>query len=900
MIFVPLILIFKLLVFVQSQKLLEAGIEKDLNQSATFLTDLIQTTADISIKNRLKAIAEKNTEIVDYFNSKYQSGLLTRNQTQTTIEEIFSNQSIGISGYIYTINSKGEVLYHPDSQMVGRNLSNFDFIEQILETKNGYIEYEWKKNPSDDCMSPKAVFTIYYKPLDWIICVSCYQNEFSYLLDPTEFKNLGTAFTSKDGGYAFIIDENGTGVMHPFLQGKDLLDQPEQYAAVIRRMLDEKNGKLKASWACVPGTEAREQLVIFRHLPQYKWIIGATSYVDEISSPLTAFSTLITLDILVFLLAFVGLAYLLSRSVTKPLENFTRVLNTSKEGDYSIRLNDHARDEVGSLAKHFNAFMARLEKFHNELNDESQKAIAAQKALQANELKRQVLFNQSSQLICILSPYGILEDVNNSQLEFAKCRDTDVLYKPYWENPWWHHDDQLKQVIKSVVEKVAQGQPTRLETTHRDGLDAVREIDLSVRPVFNHHDQVEFIVTEARDITDLKQGEQERHKLLVQLQKAQKMEAIGTLAGGIAHDFNNILSSIFGYAQLAQMTLDNPEKLKNHMSQILKGAQRASDLVKQILTFSRQSENEKSPLKFHLVVKEALKLLRSSIPTTIAMDIKVETKEMINADPTQMHQMIMNLCTNAYHAMKETGGTMTVSLDTVDQISAEHLSKDYKRRGPFMRLMVKDTGHGMDTQTLEKAFDPYFTTKEMGHGTGLGLALVRAIVEDHQGTCHVDSISGQGTTFFIYLPLVPKKRPGEQIIDPSENISNQGRETIMVVDDEPDICELTEELLKKFGYSVYTYENGKEALDVFQEGSINFNMVITDMTMPGMTGVALAEAILAKDPDFPIILCSGYNETIGQSQLKDIGIRAFLEKPLDTRQLLATIRSLFDSNLSKN
>ncbi len=894
-VFVPLILISKILVFVQSQKFLEAGIEKELNQSSTFLTDLIHTAAELSIKNRLKAIAEKNLEIVEYFYSKHRSGLLSRQQTLTTIEEIFNVQSIGISGYIYCINSKGKILFHPDHQMIGQDISNLNFVKDIIKMKDGYLEYQWKKSPTDDHMYPKAAFITYYKPLDWIICVSCYRNEYSHLLDISEFSNYVSAFTPEDTGYVFVIDEDGTAVMHPFLQGKNLLKQPEEFAAVIRQMLTEKNGKLRTTWSFTPEDPLGEQLVIFRYLPQYKWIVGAASYTDETSSPLSDFSTLFTLDILFFLFAFLGLAYLLSRSVTKPLENFTQVLNNSKEGDYSIRLNDNTRDEVGSLARHFNAFMMRLEKFHSQLKDESRKTMAAQNALIANELKRQGLFNQSSQLICILSPYGILEDINESQLEFAQCGYTDLLYKPYWESPWWQHDDQRREEIKSSVEKAAAGQALRLETTHIDGNGTIRDIDISVKPVFNHNKEVEFIVTEARDITEIKQGEQERHTLLIQLQKAQKMEAIGTLAGGIAHDFNNILSSIFGYAQLAQMTLDNPEKLKNHMSQILKGAQRASDLVKQILTFSRQSDNEKHPLKLHLVVKEALKLLRSSIPTTIDIVTKVDTKEMINADPTQMHQMIMNLCTNAYHAMKETGGTMTVSLTNTDQIQPEHQNKDYLRRGPFMRLMVRDTGHGMDQQTIEKAFDPYFTTKEMGHGTGLGLALVKAIVEDHQGICHVESISGHGTSFCIYLPIVYKKKPGETAIDLSGNDHEQGCETIMIVDDEPDICALTEELLKKFGYTVYTFSDGEKAFHAFDEGKINFDMVITDMTMPGMTGVALAESILSKNNNFPIILCSGYNETISEVELKEMGIRAFFEKPLDTRKLIATIQSVFNN-----
>lgn len=483
--------------------------------------------------------------------------------------------------------------------------------------------------------------------------------------------------------------------------------------------------------------------------------------IDEISTPFSRFATLITLDILFFLLAFWGLAYLLSRFVTKPLEKFTHILQNSKEGDYSIRLNHNTQDEVGNLARHFNAFMIRIDKY----NDQNQKTIHTQDALIA--------------------------------------------------------------------------------------------------------------------------AEKERRKLLSKLQKAQKMEAIGTLAGGIAHDFNNILSSIFGYAQLTQMNWDNQEKLNKHMNQIIKGTQRASDLVKQIMTFSRQTKNEKRPLKLYLVLKEALKFLRSSIPTTIEMVTQVETVDMVNADPTQMHQMIMNLCTNAYRAMMTSGGTLTVSLTTVDQIQAGHQSKDYFQPGPFLKLMVKDTGHDMEHKNKEN------------RETELGVAaIVKGIVDDHKGLSYIESIAGRGTSFFVYLPVVGKNDSSSDSLTKIDVSLNPGKETIMIVDDEPDILALIEELLNKFGYSVHPFNNGETALNAYRQSQINFDMIITDMTMPRMTGIALAEAILSENKNIPIILCSGYNETITRSEIGAIGIQAFLEKPLDTHLLLRTIRTLFDNEKS--
>ena len=249
----------------------------------------------------------------------------------------------------------------------------------------------------------------------------------------------------------------------------------------------------------------------------------------------------------------------------------------------------------------------------------------------------------------------------------------------------------------------------------------------------------------------------EQRELEIKLLQAQKMEAIGTLAGGIAHDFNNILSGIFGYSQLAEKHIDNPSKAKRHIAEIIKGSKRAAELVRQILTFSRQSEYQKHPLKIYTAINEALKLLRASIPPTIEIKEKIDSRQVASADPTRIHQLILNLCTNAYHAIGKTGGTITVSLTDITSCESVHLKDKEMPPGEYLKLEVSDTGQGMDKQTLQRAFDPYFTTKGMGQGTGLGLALVRAIVDEHEGFLDVISVPEKGTSFYIYFPVIKEK-----------------------------------------------------------------------------------------------------------------------------------------------
>ncbi|MCG8614750.1 MAG: cache domain-containing protein, partial [Desulfobacterales bacterium] len=322
------------------------------------------------------------------------------------IEEIFLNQSIGISGYIYCLNSKGDVLIHPNDRVKGTNISEFEFVREQMRVKDGYLEYAWK-NPGEQEERPKALFMVYYKPLDWIISVSSYRDEFSYLVDINEFRESVLAYQSGNSGYAFVIDEDGNALIHPGFEGSNLLSQPREFSMVIQKILARKEGKFTYMWRNPNENKPREKIIIFRHLPEYGWLIGATSYVKEVFAPLTAFTTLLAVDILIFILAFAGLTYLVSKSVTKPLEQFTRALGQGGKGDYTVRMAHTGRDELGLLARHFNRFMDRLEGYHDQLNREMQKTVETQAALVENELKLRGLFNQSFQFTCILSPYGI-------------------------------------------------------------------------------------------------------------------------------------------------------------------------------------------------------------------------------------------------------------------------------------------------------------------------------------------------------------------------------------------------------------------------------------------------------------------------------------------------------------
>lgn len=396
------------------------------------------------------------------------------------------------------------------------------------------------------------------------------------------------------------------------------------------------------------------------------------------------------------------------------------------------------------------------------------------------------------------------------------------------------------------------------------------------------------------DVTEKKQADEENKSLQVQLQHAQKMEAIGTLAGGIAHDFNNILGAVLGYAEMVQDDISLESRTRHDIDQVVKASHRAKELVKQILNFSRQAATEQIPLHPASIVKEAVKMLRSSLPSTIDIQQDVDQEAgLILADPTQIHQVLVNLCTNALHSMEETGGKLTISLKKTTFSKTELASEPQVQPGDFMQLSVGDTGSGITPEIQKKMFDPYFTTKEVGKGTGMGLAIIHGITKSYKGFVNYDSKLGEGTVFHVYLPII--KDPALLEIEPiTFDIPLLGNERILFIDDEELLADVGKAMLERLGYRVTVRRNSIEALSTFQNQPDQFDLVITDQTMPGMTGSDLARRMLQIRPGMPIILCTGYSSLMSEEKALLLGIKGFAFKPLAKNDLAALIRKALD------
>ena len=383
------------------------------------------------------------------------------------------------------------------------------------------------------------------------------------------------------------------------------------------------------------------------------------------------------------------------------------------------------------------------------------------------------------------------------------------------------------------------------------------------------------------DITWRKQAEEERLKLEKQLFEAQKMEAVGTLAGGIAHDFNNILAAIMGYAELVLETKAENMRARN-IQRLLMAAGRAKDLIHQILAFSRHTEHNQKPLDLKIIIKEEIKLLRATTPANIEIRQSLPGAPFtVLADITQMHQIIMNLCTNAVHAMGEKGGILDISLskETIAEDTPDDLL--HLNPGSYVRLCISDTGPGIPPDILDRIFEPFFTTKKIGEGTGLGLSVVYGIVKNHHGGIRVASRPLHGAAFYIYLPCVEEAVETEESAD--KDVIPRGRERILFVDDERDLTDLAKAI--------------RQALDLFRTDPDGFDLIITDMTMPHLSGSDLAQEVIRLRPQQSIILCTGYSSYIDAEKASQIGIKTFLAKPITKRDLAIAVRKTLDEGM---
>ncbi len=516
----------------------------------------------------------------------------------------------------------------------------------------------------------------------------------------------------------------------------------------------------------------------------------------------------------------------------------------------------------------------------------------AEAMLQTSESRFRELFDEAPLMYIITRDDNgrpIIRDANRSFMRTLQYDSRDIINQPL--EKFYTEDSARKLMQKTGYPRVMKGNIISGERSLIAKNGSTIHTLFRSRPQMDESGAVIGTLATFLDITDRKLADKEKKILENKLRHVQKMEAIGTLAGGIAHDFNNILASIVGYTELALNESKPGSLMEENLNEVYIASLRARDLVKQILAFARQTNEETKPVAVHKVAKEVLKLIRSTIPVTIVIEQQIQSDALVLGNPAQIHQIILNLCTNAYQAMEDEGGRLTVKLTEAhikDNPVGPSAGID---PGDYLKLAVSDTGTGIAPEIIESIFEPYFTTKETGKGTGMGLAVVHGIVKRYGGDITIHSELNKGTVVTVYLPIFKQR---------SETIQTDGREyptgseRILFVDDELAIARLGRKALERLGYHVTTCSDSNEALERFRRHKNRYDLVITDMSMPQMTGDKLAVEMMKIRKSIPIILCTGYSKKMSSETASAIGIKAFAHKPLEIAELATTVRRVLD------
>ncbi len=589
----------------------------------------------------------------------------------------------------------------------------------------------------------------------------------------------------------------------------------------------------------------------------------------------------------VFLLLGVLVSTRIQRTIAAPLARLHRGVIQIREGDWEFRTGIRGDDEVGELSEAFDTMVDTLRRTtvsRDRLLEEIENHRTTLAAFKASEEKFRSITAAAQDAIILMDDRGRVTYWNDAAAAIFGYPAETVIGERLHQ---WVAPDRYHDVYKAGMAEFARsgagpsiGKTVEVTAVGKGGREFPVELSTSAVLLNGRWTAVGSV----RDVT-------EKKRIEARLRQSEKMESIGHLAGGIAHDFNNILYSIMGFTELAMDDAEPGSDQANNLSQVLTAADRAKHLVKQILTFARKSENRNQSVRLDIVAGEALKMIRSTVPVSIEIRQTIERCSPVMADPTQIHQVVMNLCANAAQAMEEDGGVLTVGLRDAFLTSEQARRLHGIEPGHYVHLSVSDTGDGIPPEIIGSIFDPYFTTKDVGKGTGMGLAVVHGIVRSRGGDITVESESGKGTAFHIYLPVA---RIAEYVGETPPSPTPGGGERILVVDDEPPIIGMLDQMLTGLGYAVTCHIRAADALAAFQADPAAFDLVLTDMAMPDMTGDKLATELMRIRPDIPVILCTGHSSRMTAEKAAEIGIRAFAMKPVAKGELTRLAREVLD------
>ena len=808
----------------------------------------------------------------------------------------YNNQS----GYYFITRLDGvEILFADRPELEGRNLIDMqnsegkfvirDMIEIIKKSGEGFYSYTWTKPNEIGKDFPKIAYIKHFEHFDWLIGTGEYLDDVVNDIQQEVLARIEN-ITFDNDGYIFAGQWDGLSLSGP-AKGRNMIDITDVNGVQIVRELIKvaKSGGGYVSYVMpkLNSDVTFNKLSYTMKIPGWGWYVGAGVNVEKIETIINQkkaalqkriknhfFKIIAILAAVLFLILLT--AKFISNRMKKSFDLFSAFFSNAATASAKIDSEKLPFVEFESLAQSANRMIQERNK--------------VELALRGSERNYRELVQSANCIILRMDTKGQVIFFNNYAQNFFGYRAEEIIGKNVVGTIVPQKDSNgfdLAAMIKDISANPERYVSNENQNVRRNG-EQVRVTWMN-KVIYDEEDRIREILAVGIDVT-------EKWKLEKRLAQAQKMEAIGTLAGGIAHDFNNILSAIIGYSELSLIDTPKDDPIQNNLKQVLQAGGRAKELVRQILTFSRQRENDLHPIKVNLIVNEAVKLLRASLPSTIQIRHKIESNLTVRSDATNIHQILMNLCTNSSYAMQENGGILEINLSDVDLNSNFAGQHPGVKPGKFIKLTVSDTGCGMSPEVLGRIFDPFFTTKKVGQGTGMGLSVVHGIVKSHGGAITVDSLPGQGTTFSLFLPATDAAP-----ITPEDSIQLMvtGTEHILFVDDEDFQADLCKRLLARLGYRVTTRTDSLEALGLFRQNPDDFDLVITDMTMPAMTGDVLAAKIISIRPDIPVIVCTGYSERIDREIIQKIGIKELAMKPLAMKDLAEMIRRVLDEKIER-
>ena len=820
-------------------------------------------------RDTVKDLTNTACSLLEAYEKLVQDGVMSLGEAQALAAGQIGSMRHGMEGndYFWINDLKPRMVMHPFlPELNGRDLTDYAdpngvrlFLEMVTLAKErgqGWVSYSWQWKDDRESLAPKISYVRLFEPWSWIVGTGIYLDDVRSEMSQW-VQHL--AFTGIAGVIALAL-------LSGFLAYRSLKVDLEKARAMAA---------LKSS--------EHKFASVFREFPG--WVVISTKEdgiyleVNDSFLELTGFSRE----------EIIGKSSLDLGTWVDP-EDRRRAMRLLNEQGYVRNMEVQRRAASGQvLDMLFSCELIEVDGGTNllstslDITDRKE----AERTIRRQEKRMRAILDAVNETILLIDRSGTVLSANQTVCQRLGTTKRDLVGRSIYDLL----PPQLAQSRRRKYEAVFDTGHSAVFEDSRNG----KHFEQTVYPFINDQGLVEAIVIFARDITRSKEAEEARDKLEAQLRQSQKMESIGTLAGGIAHDFNNILGAIMGFGELAQLDLETGRPIGKHLEQILNAVERARDLVKQILAFSRRSETDLKPVDVNQVVMRCVKMLDHTIPKMIDIQMQLDGNlETVKADAGQLEQVIMNLASNAKDAMPD-GGRMVFESKMAD-LDQEYCDGHLEvAPGRYVLLSVSDTGEGMDQATLSQIFDPFFTTKEIGKGTGLGLSMVYGIIKGHGGHVSCYSEPGLGSTFKVYLPALPAAAPSQKSAPGPATELPHGTETVLLVDDEEAIRDVARAALADKGYRVLETASGEEALQVYQSGMDSIDLVILDIGMPGMGGHQCLQRLMALDPKVKVIIASGYSKNGSIKSTIENGAKSFVAKPFSQAELLNTVRQVLDA-----